>query len=100
MQPSEATEAFADLDPLADRFAEKLGGRLCRHADLRSGGENRVSVDGPRCLGCTVRRNARLARYDTPIAAPDPRGDQAAVLLRRLLPRVVTGIERMDLTVG
>src|SRR6185436_13512916 len=40
-----------------------------------------------------------LARSDASICATDPLGDQAAVLLGRLLPREMTGIERMNLAV-
>src|SRR6266540_5854734 len=41
-----------------------------------------------------------LARHDAPIPAADPVDDKAAVLLRCLLPREVTRVERMDLAVG
>jgi hypothetical protein len=40
-----------------------------------------------------------LARSDAPISPADPIGDQASVLLGRLLPREVTGVERMNLVV-
>jgi hypothetical protein len=40
----------------------------------------------------------QLARSsDPPVSASDPVGDQDAVLLGRLLPCEVTGVERMDL---
>jgi len=40
-----------------------------------------------------------LARSDAPISPADPIGDHAGVLLGRLLPREVTGVERMNLGV-
>src|SRR5258708_39805825 len=40
-----------------------------------------------------------LAGYDAPIPAADPVGDQPAVLLRRLLPCEVTGVEGGNLAV-
>src|SRR6266545_7500017 len=46
------------------------------------------------------RGGAGLARCDAPIPAADPVDDQAAVFLGCLLPREVTGVERMDLAVG
>ena len=46
------------------------------------------------------RETDHLAGDDAPVAAADPVDDQAAVLLRRLLPREVTGGEGMDLAVG
>jgi hypothetical protein len=42
----------------------------------------------------------QLARCDASIPAADPVGGQAAVFLGRHFPREVTGVERMDLTVG
>src|SRR5689334_25446327 len=40
-----------------------------------------------------------LACSDTPISAADPVDNEAAVFVRGLLPREVTGVKRMDLTV-
>lgn len=41
-----------------------------------------------------------LACCDAPMPTGDPVDDQAAVFLRRLLPREVAGVEGMDLAVG
>jgi len=41
----------------------------------------------------------QLAGSDAPISPADPIGDYAGVLLGRLLPREMTGIERMNLAV-
>src|SRR6266511_3842846 len=80
--------------PQANAYAERWVGTVRREV-----------LD--RMLTTTSRRGASptaaalgLARCDAPVPAADPVDDQAAVFLGCLLPREVTGVERMDLAVG
>jgi len=49
-----------------------------------------------RCAHAALDEISQLARSDASIPATDPLGDQAAVLLGRLLPCEMTGVETMN----
>src|SRR4029453_1649785 len=79
-------------DPCPGRGRYRVTGRT--HLDAS---QQQVAHEPERLAGRPPRHSAlgeiwHLARSDASISAADPLGDQTAVLLRRLLPREMTGV--------